>query len=379
MSILASTPDQSAPGLRRPKRLRCAIAGLGRIGSLLEDDRLREKPATHAGAIMRNRNCLLVGGCDPDSERRAAFARRWNCRRVFVCVEELLAATKPDILHVASPPETHLGIVEAAVRSGVPVIVCEKPLAARLHEGLRIAKLHEQGPVRILTNHERRYSRDYVEARRIVASRQYGQLLSITCRLYLGRRRPAADILLFDGTHLVDIVPFVVDAPLELRDATLHRFPTPDEGSGAEVGSGGHSSPAETLTVTASAGGVPVLMEVGSGRDHLVFELDLSFARGRLRIGNGLYEEYRSSPSPFYEKMRSLRRLRRRRPRVTGYFSRMMADAVACAREPGRRPVSSAVDGVDALAFVDAVLQAAGAGSLSEGAAETAPADGPPR
>jgi hypothetical protein len=58
--------------------------------------------------------------------------------------------------------------------------------------------------------------------------------------------------------------------------------------------------------------------------------------------------------------MRSLAASRRGRPRVTGYFSGMMADAVACVREPGRQPVSSAVHGAEALRAVFAVLAASG-------------------
>ncbi len=274
---------------------------------------------------------------------------------MFADVDSLLAGSKPHVLHVASPPDTHLAIVEAAARAGVRVIVCEKPLAERLDEARAIAALDREGGPRILTNHERRYSRDYLAARRIVAEGRYGPLLSIASRLYLGRTRPAADILLFDGTHLADIIAFLAGAALELRGAALAHMP----GAGAEAA-------AEALVVTAAAGAVPVLMEIGSGRDHLVFEVDLSFARGRLRIGNGVYEEYRSGPSPYYTGMRSLARVRRGRPRVTGYFAGMMADAVACARDPGRRPVSSAADGAATLEFVDAVLRAAGAGSLAD-------------
>ncbi|GHV88670.1 hypothetical protein AGMMS50267_10300 [Spirochaetia bacterium] len=39
------------------KKIPVAIIGLGRIASLLEDDRLREKPCTHAGAITANPDC----------------------------------------------------------------------------------------------------------------------------------------------------------------------------------------------------------------------------------------------------------------------------------------------------------------------------------
>ena len=79
-------------------KIRCAIIGLGRIGSLLEDDQLREKPCTHAGAIAGSRDCVLVGGCDIKAERRTLFSRRWNCSNVFSDMEDLVRSTGPDMV-----------------------------------------------------------------------------------------------------------------------------------------------------------------------------------------------------------------------------------------------------------------------------------------
>ena len=316
------------------RRLRCAVVGLGRIGSLLEADRLREKPCTHAGAIRSSRDCMLIGGADTDPERRDAFGKRWRCP-TFDSLDSMLAAARPDILHVATPPDSHLDLVRAAVGAGVAVVVCEKPLAENLEEAEEIAALHRSGRARILTNHERRYSRDYLRARARLQEGTYGSLLSAAARLYLGRSRAAGEILLHDGTHLADILSYLLGGRLELRRADLHRV-----------------EDREIIMIAADCRGVPVHIECGAGRDHLVFELDLSLVSGRIRIGNGLYEEYASHPSPYYAGTRSLRRLPIRRPRRTGYFSGMMADAVRCARDPRWEPVSSALDGLEALGFV---------------------------
>jgi predicted dehydrogenase len=328
------------------EKLRCSIAGLGRIGCLLEEDRLREKPCTHAGAITRNRDCALAAGCDIDEGRRALFAKRWKCDRVFESLEEMLREVPTDILHVATPPAAHRGIVERALPFGVKVIVCEKPLAETKADAEWIARADREGKTRILTNHERRYSLDYVNARRHVARATYGRLLSVSGRLFMGQGGDVFATLLEDGTHLVDIVQFLAGGGLETASAKL-------EGSGR----------AKTLSILArsragangDAGTIPVYLEVGTGRDHVVFELDLGFSSGRIRVGNGLYEEYTSGPSPYYEGMRSLLKGKARRPRVTGYFSRMLEDAVACARDRGRAPVSSALDGLSAFLFVETV------------------------
>ena len=84
------------------------------------------------------------------------------------------------------------------------------------------------------------------------------------------------------------------------------------------------------------------------------------YSRRKCIIGNGLFEEYAGGESPYYERMRSLLKLRARRPTTTGYFSNMLKDAVLCARDPNREPRSSARDGYLALRFIDAVKTAIG-------------------
>ncbi|MBN2324706.1 MAG: Gfo/Idh/MocA family oxidoreductase [Spirochaetes bacterium] len=318
--------------------LACAVAGLGRIGSLLEEDRLREKPATHAAAIVKNPDCVLVAGCDPDEDRRKLFEKEWGVGTTYGKTGAMLDAHRIDILHVATPPHTHLEIVREAVCRGVGVVVCEKPLAPTASEAKKIALLHEKGGVKILVNHERRYSKDYVAAKRHIETRSFGALRSIHAALFMGERSPAACILLDDGTHLVDIIRFLTGSEIEILAARRYRDESQD-----------------SILVTGEAGGVPLFLEVASGRNYVTFELDLFFQGGRIRIGNGLYEEYQSAQSPYYEGMRSLSRTRARRPYPTGYFSGMMADAVSCARDRRHMPVSSATDGLRAMELIDRV------------------------
>jgi predicted dehydrogenase len=323
--------------------LACAVVGLGRIGSLLESDRLREKPATHAAAIVKNPECVLVAGCDLDEERRKRFEKEWGIRATYSRTGAMLNALRIDILHVATPPHTHLDIVREAARRGVPVVVCEKPLAQTASEAKKIASLYEKDLAKIMVNHERRYSRDYLKVKRHIETRSFGPLRSIHATLYMGERRPAFSILLDDGTHLVDIVRFLTGSEIVVLAA--RRL---------------HDESQESILMTGETGGVPLLLEVASGRNYVTFELDLFFQKGRIRIGNGLYEEHESGPSPYYESMRSLARTPARRPYPTGYFSGMMADAVLCARNPGHTPVSSATDGLRAMEIIDSVKRSTG-------------------
>lgn len=320
------------------EKIRCCIAGLGRIGSILEDDRLREKPCTHAGAIKRNRECRLTAGCDINKERQELFAQRWNCSRVYKDVHDMLKSNQCDILHIATPSETHLEIIKTALPYEPKVIICEKPLAETGRDALKIAKLSKAGKIKILTNHERRYSKDYQRAGKHIEERTFGSLLSISAQLFMGKNRAVNDTLLHDGTHLIDIINFLTSSYLEKVETVKFS-----------------ASEREALIIISRSGRIPVILEIGSGRDYLEFAITLNFSSGKIRIGNGLYEEYRSVKSSYYEKMNSLEKTSVRRPGTTGYFKNMLLDAVQCVKFETYEPLSSAWHGYKAIEFIDSI------------------------
>jgi predicted dehydrogenase len=343
------------------KKIPAAIVGLGRIASLLEDDGRREKPCTHAGAVAANRDCVLAAGCDTDKERRRLFAERWQVP-VYADAEEMLREHRPEILIAATHPDSHERYCSLARACGVPVVVCEKPLADTLAAARGIAALAGQkkpgrrpsaAGLRILVNHERRYSADYGKARELLESRRLGAPLSVRAVLYMGRGRRLIDVLWHDGTHLADAVMFL--SGRTLRHVQAWGSPlTAAEGTaylaGALIpapGGGGNRRGKEKA--------LPCVIEVGARRDHLVFEIEFSCEAGRLRIGNGVYEVWESGDCPYAEGFRSLAPARDRFKGKTGYFSRMIADAVNCVRNPAYQPRSSAAEALKVMEYLDAV------------------------
>ena len=321
------------------KKIRAVIVGLGRIAALLEDDARREKPCTHAGAISANKDCLLAGGCDINEERRRLFAERWDVP-VYEDAAEMIRAQNPDILVVATHPDSHYHYCRLAADLNVPAVICEKPLADTLSAAGKIAALGG----RIITNHERRYSADYIRAKEILASEKLGQLLSVRAVLYMGKYQRLLDVLWHDGTHLADAIMFLTGAVLKHRK---HR--------GAKLKNSVGTAWLEGELVPATCSPIPVTIEVGAGRDHIVFELEFSCEKGRLRIGNAVFEIWESAESSYAEKFRSLKLSGEKFDGPTGYFSNMIADAVACLRDPKRQPVSSAADGLRVIEYLSSI------------------------
>ena len=341
------------------EKIPAAIVGLGRIASLLEEDSRREKPCTHAGAIAANEDCVLAAGCDTAEERRRLFSGRWGAP-VYEDSGEMIRVHKPQILVIATHPDSHYRYCRLAASSGVPVVICEKPLADSISAARKIAALScgPGGPA-IVTNHERRYSADYIKAKEILAEGSLGSIQSVRAVLYMSKNSRLIDVLWHDGTHLADALMFLTDSVLKHKRRWGAKL-TQSTGTAwleGELIPQRHDKLAPEGRARAP---IPVVIEAGAGRDHLVFEMEFSCSSGRLRIGNGVFEVWESDECPYAEKFRSLKLADKSSGRVydggpTGYFSNMVADAVACVREPGRRPVSSAADGLAVIKYLHSV------------------------
>ena len=341
------------------KKIKAAIVGLGRIASLLEEDALREKPCTHAGAVTSSDDCFIAAGCDTNEERRKLFAEKWSCNgtqvQVFSDAAQMLSLLKPEIFIIATHPDSHYHYCRIASEMQVPVVICEKPLADSIGKAKKIAKLAASGGITIITNHERRYSLDYIRIKEILEEESFGALISVHAKLYMGKTMRLLDQLWHDGTHLADAIMFLTDSVLKHR-RTWGASLTSRSGTAwldGELQQHKSSSASPRLCVRSS--GIPVLIEIGAGRDHLVFEIEFSCERGRLRIGNGIFEIWESVPSPYVEKFRSLKNTEETFPGVTGYFANMIKDAAACVKDPKKKPVSGAADGLRVIEYLNSV------------------------
>ncbi len=96
------------------KQLRVAVVGTGYFS------------AFHFDAWSRCPEVELVGVAGLDDEAVAKVAAQYQIDRTFADVAEMLDETCPDILDIATPPDTHLAFIGAAASRNIDVI-CQKP------------------------------------------------------------------------------------------------------------------------------------------------------------------------------------------------------------------------------------------------------------
>ncbi|MDR2601097.1 MAG: Gfo/Idh/MocA family oxidoreductase [Spirochaetaceae bacterium] len=320
------------------EKLNAAIIGLGRVASLLEDDSLREKPCTHAGAITANSDCVLAGGMDIDSQKRRLFSERWGVP-VFEQAEEMIHKVKPSILCVSTHPDSHAYYCALAASCGVPLVVCEKPLSHTLIGARKIRAIHDGGITKVLVNHERRYSENYIKIKQFLEENRAGKILSVSAKLYMGKSQRLVDVFWHDGTHLVDAIMFLTGGTL-IHKKTFPQSISRQKGTCFLFG-------------TIKENGVPVVIEIGAGRDHLLFEIEISCEKGMVRIGNDIFEIFASAVSQYASGFLSLKKISSCFTDKTHYFSNMMADAVRCVCS-SQEPLSNARTGYAVVKYLDA-------------------------
>src|SRR6187455_1205850 len=102
------------------QRLKVAVVGTGGWG------------AQHARIFSRRADTELVGVVGRDPGRTATRAAAYGTQP-FTDIDEMLAATNPDLVTVCLPNEAHFGPTLQLVRAGVPLLV-EKPLVFEMEQ-----------------------------------------------------------------------------------------------------------------------------------------------------------------------------------------------------------------------------------------------------
>ncbi|GAA3908490.1 Gfo/Idh/MocA family protein [Microbacterium invictum] len=135
----------------------------------------------HAQAIVdlapRVRLAAVV---DLDADRAQAFAQQFGADAVYSTAEALFAAERLDLVHVCTPPQTHVPLAIQALRAGVPALV-EKPTALSLAEMDELVAVSRETGVPALTVFQHRYGAAAQRLIRLVREGVLGRPLVATC------------------------------------------------------------------------------------------------------------------------------------------------------------------------------------------------------
>lgn len=338
-----------------------SLVGCGRIGWTLGYDKLREQPASHTMALNANKRIQLIAGCDTDEDALQKWGKANKGCKLFLSAQKLFSECKTDIVTVAVNEDAHIKIALEAIKNKPRLLILEKPVALNTEEALQLKNAAEENRVPVLVNHERRFALDYNLAAEYLT--QIGEIQSINASLYSGMKvydkseeATGAYSLIHDGTHLVDIVLFFLEA--------LQKNEKLNEGkailSSPSVSGIWRDQKGSVRNVSASYSlpSVPCVTINISGRSkYFGFEVDIRGTKGRILIGNGFFNIYMSKESKLYTGFKSLEEIKFKRPKKTLYFANMIQNAVDFL--DGKAELRSTLQtGMNALAVLEEIKMA---------------------
>lgn len=141
--------------------LRVAIVGCGKIA-----DR-------HAEQILLIPGCEIVGVCDREELMARQLQERLRVGAYFTEVQNLLDKTKPDVVHITSPPQSHYPLGKLCVQAGCHVYI-EKPFTLNAAEAEELIRLAEHKNVKLTVGHDAQFCHSAIRMRRLIEAGYLG-------------------------------------------------------------------------------------------------------------------------------------------------------------------------------------------------------------
>jgi predicted dehydrogenase len=205
--------------------LRAAIVGLGAISF------------EHIEKLLLIEDAAIAGMCELDPLVGAAVSERFRIEPVFTELDRMLDETRPDVVHVLTPPATHLPIVLRALGAGAHVLV-EKPMATSWDEYVEMRDAAARADRRLVENYNWRLARPVRRAEELYRAGVLGEAVHVEATFggvmrgpvlsdsagHFSHELPGGALHNF-ATHPVSLALAFVGAPTGLATAQLRLDP----------------------------------------------------------------------------------------------------------------------------------------------------------
>jgi predicted dehydrogenase len=157
------------------KPLKAAVIGTGIISK------------QHLSFLDASEQSELVAVCDLSAAAAKYAAETFHAHRAYTNYQEMLAATKPDVVHILTPPNTHQKLVVDCLNANSHVI-CEKPITPAYDDFIALWDLAQQKNLHLIENHNYRFNRTILAIEDMVKDGTLGDVQEVEVRVALGYR-----------------------------------------------------------------------------------------------------------------------------------------------------------------------------------------------
>jgi predicted dehydrogenase len=255
------------------------IVGAGNIGARFDDPK-SEYYLTHAHAYTDHPNFNLIGFVEPNHYIAENASNKWNTPS-FNSISEAFNNNQIDVISIAVPDEFHFETLKNCIPFNPKFVLTEKPLTKTIQEAYEITKLFENSKIPLSINYKRRFTPEFNQLREKISNNNFGNLLYGSS--YYGKG------FLHNGAHLIDLLIYFSDT-----NWNFHQFLD-------AVIDFEDSDPSYSVVLKNETNKLFTIKSFDASLFG-IFEFDLFFERGRIRITDtGLtIEEFTVNPSKIF-------------------------------------------------------------------------------
>lgn len=171
-------------------RRRTALIGCGQIAD------------AHLQELHRIPGAAVVAVCDLQIDLARQAAARFGVPLVFDDVSRLLAVTRPDVVHITTPPQSHRMLAMQCLAAGAHVYV-EKPFTVDAIEAVDVIAAAETSGLRVCLGHDQLFDPAWRECAQRVAAGEVGTVVHVESLQGYDLAGPFGRLLQDDPTHWV--------------------------------------------------------------------------------------------------------------------------------------------------------------------------------
>ena len=146
--------------------LKIAIIGCGKIAD------------AHVEEIRKISSASLVSVCDLEPIMAEQLATRYAVPRWYTDFSQMLAEQKPDVVHITTPPGSHLPLVRQALAGGAHIFL-EKPVAPRSADVQLILDEASAANRKLTVNYWPNFEEHALALRELIAAGTLGEIVHL--------------------------------------------------------------------------------------------------------------------------------------------------------------------------------------------------------
>jgi 2-alkyl-3-oxoalkanoate reductase len=149
----------------------------------------------------------ILGLVDRDKDRAEKCAARHGIDLTFGSIDKLVSYSRPDVLHIVTPPATHFPLASEAIEANCHVLI-EKPMVLNGPEGDRLYHLAEKNGVKLCTMHNHFFDPCMLRARKLIQQGKAGRIIGVESHYGLNTRIDA-----FYKYSRPNVLPWIYELP----------------------------------------------------------------------------------------------------------------------------------------------------------------------